>query len=449
MGNKLCIKRIQTSRSTGNRKRLSFTIEINGTEQTLWFEVEDKWSLFLSTDRCDAAVVSILYYAIRFDYSVKLECPISETLYYHLQYQLIPQLHSTDKELHKIVIQADKLAPKYKFSKNAVGMGMSLGVDSFATLYEYNHTELRELRHRRVTHFTYHQVGAHHGLSRGKQGPNTPQKLFEEDLEKVKCFCRQYNYPLIVITSNLDEVIQDSFPFVGFWASYSFRNAGAALLFQRLFSKYYVSSGFNLNEFRCGALWDSGRYDPVTLPLLSTENLCFYRTNQDWNRIKKIRLLSNFPPSYDHLTICMIHSKNCGTCEKCRPTLLAMDVLGVLERYANSFDIETYRREHRELWLKQLWEEYKRATFIREILEYTLETDYPDLPMPEPTRIENAPVIGTANGVVMRKYPHLCAKILREGVTGKVKILGRFDNWYYVETEQKENGYCWAEYIRR
>lgn len=372
-----------------------------------------------------------------------------KTLYYHLQYQLIPQLHSADSKFQKITIQPDKLAPKYKICKNTTGMGMSLGVDSFATLYEYNYTDLQKIKDYRITHFTYHQVGAHHGLSRGKQGPHTQQELFEQDLEKVRAFCKEYRYPLIVITSNLDDMLKESFPFLDFWASYSFRNAGTVLLLQRFFSKFFFSAGFNLNEFHCGTIWDSGTYDPVTLPLLSTENTRFYRANQNWNRIKKIQLLSEFPPSYDHLTVCMTHSKNCGTCEKCRPTLLAMDVLGVLERYANSFDIETYRREHRELWFKQLWEEFKKATFIREVLEYALETDHPDLPMPELTRIENGPATGTANGVIMRKYPHLRARILREGVTGKVKILGRFDSWYYVETEQKENGYCWAEYIRR
>ncbi|HBH94331.1 MAG TPA: hypothetical protein DDX91_01160 [Ruminococcaceae bacterium] len=447
--NELCIKEIHVKNSDNKKTAIYFSVEVDDTEYSLWFEIEHVWSKYLSTDRCDAAVVCLLYYAMRFNYNIRLNCSMSETLYYNLQYQLIPQLHAADKNLHRIMIYPDRLVKKYSGCQRAIGMGMSLGVDSFATLYEYNYTELKKLKNYNITHFTYHQVGAHHGLSRGKQGPYTSQELFEQDLKKVQTFCKQYSYPLIVISSNLDDLLKEAFPFLYFWESYSFRNAGAVLLLQKLFSKFYVSSGFNLNEFHCGTIWDCGRYDPVTLPLLSTENTRFYRSNQNWNRLKKIQLLSEFSPSYDYLTVCMTHSKNCGNCEKCRPTLLAMDVLGVLDRYANSFDISSYRNEYREQWLEELWIEAPKLTFMREILEYALENDFSDLPAPKLESIGEKKIFGMAKGVRIRKFPHLKAKILRENLLERVQILGKFSNWYYIEMLTGEKGYCKADYVQK
>lgn len=446
----LCIQNIEISRTCQNKKtRISFTIKFENIDRILWFEFDREWERYLSADRCDAAVVCIFYYAVRFGYNIRLECPISESLYYQLQYQLIPQLHAADQKFHKITIFPNKLSRKYRICKNAVGMGMSLGVDSFATLYEYNYSDLKKYNHYTITHFTYHQVGAHHGLSRGKQGPNTPAQLFEDDLKKVRDFCSKYHYPLIVIISNLDELLKESFPFLPFWASYSFRNTGTVLLFQKLFCKFYLSAGFNLNEFHCGTVWDSGRYDPLTLPLISTENTHFYRSNQDWTRIKKIELLSEFEPSYDYLTVCMTHSKNCGICEKCKPTLLAMDILGVLERYSGSFDLALYKKEYRTQWLEDLWTDSQKSTFIREVLDYALKNDFPDLPQPKLTHVEQEMIFGSVNNVNLRKFPSSHAKLLRQNLSEKIRILGSFHDWYYVETLSGQRGYCYSEYVRR
>lgn len=76
--NELCIKTISTEHSGGRKTKVSFVIEIDGIDRILWFALEDPWSKYLSADRCDAALVCIVYYAIRFGYNIRLKCPVSK-----------------------------------------------------------------------------------------------------------------------------------------------------------------------------------------------------------------------------------------------------------------------------------------------------------------------------------------------------------------------------------
>lgn len=440
----ICIKKINTQIIDSSFK-IVFIIEIDGNKKELWYETDAEWESYIIKDRCDGAIVSLIYYAMRFDYNIKLECPISEDLYYQLQYHLIPQLHSADNRFAKIKIFHDKLLHPVESNCNAVGMGMSMGVDSFATLYEYNHSEMSELKDYNITHFTYHKVGAHHGNDPAINRLHSLQSLFERDLEKVTNYCKKYNYPLIVVDSNLDEFLKDSFADLPFWASYSFRNTGVILLLQGLFSKFYISSGFNLDEFHVGTVWDIGRCDPFLLPLLSTSRTKLYRSNQDWTRIKKIEFISNFPESYDYLTVCMVDSVNCGVCFKCKPTILALDVLGSLDKYSNSFDIETYKQNNKDNWLKELWEKENTKGFLQEVLNYALENDYPDLVEPNITSINSEKRIVEINGVNIRKFPHIKAKIVRNNMYGKLQVIGTYKDWFCVKTDDGLRGYCYKK----
>lgn len=47
------------------------------------------------------------------------------------------------------------------------------------------------------------------------------------------------------------------------------------------------------------------------------------------------------------------YGKNCGRCEKCTRTLLALDALGALDKYRDVFDVDYYL-SHKQSYFKTL-----------------------------------------------------------------------------------------------
>ncbi len=405
----------------------------------------------MTIDRCDAAVVSILLYAIRFGYDIKLLCPISEILYYHITTQIIPQLCVSDQKCHEIKIAANCLLAKYNDTENAVGMGMSLGVDSMVTLKEYNYMDMPKSY--RITHLTYHEVGAHHGMDiNGRRGPYSGKQLFDGQLEKVKEFCAKYGYPLVVINSNIQNFLRKTLPYMSFHTNCTYRNVAAILVLQKLFGKFYCASAFNLDVFECDSAKDSEKYEKFLLPYLSTDNTKFYNSNKNWSRQKKVELLKDFEPSYDYLTVCLTHINNCGKCMKCRRTLMNLDVVGSLAKYDKSFDINTYE-EHRSDFLMELWNSKNPDPFLKEILEYALQNDYEFLPKPDVKKIDEN-IIGNVHMLNIRELPSMYSKILQPRYKGKVWVIGEYNDregaiWYEAITEDGIKGFCVAKFVKK
>jgi len=72
--------------------------------------------------------------------------------------------------------------------------------------------------------------------------------------------------------------------------------------------------------------------------------------------VEKVLQVAEIPDTYDSLDVCFRQSQggNCSTCPKCVRTLLTLEIAGLLESYAPSFDLETYRRERSRLLTKYL-----------------------------------------------------------------------------------------------
>lgn len=320
-------------------------------EEELWFETETKFEKYLSDDRCDGLVVMILLTAMLERTShIRSEYPISEKLWYNLTYHVIPQIVVMDKRrLKKIVL--DMPLTKEVYDSKEVGVGMSRGIDSFATFYEYCDFPIEEYK---LTSLTYYNVGAHHG-----QGikDRTMRERFLGQLVGTEKFCKDYNYPLLTVDSNLYDFLRSiTQKRVGFDRTHTYRNLGCTLLFQRYFKKYYYSSAYNLDGFKANIYDDCAHYEKWLIPLLGTENTTFYNSNQEWNRIDKTRMIAEKEGCYKHLLVCFSEDKNCGKCAKCKRTLMQIDSLGgdFIDNFKHSFNIEKYRNEYREKWFNQI-----------------------------------------------------------------------------------------------
>src|SRR5690606_31766343 len=95
-------------------------------------------------------------------------------------------------------------------------------------------------------------------------------------------------------------------------------------------AQFYIPSSYTSTSYpRRGT-------HPSLDPLLSTESLTFVHHGTELNRVNKLALISKDSESYSRLRVCWIQDlglKNCGQCEKCIRTMLALKIHGKLPHY--------------------------------------------------------------------------------------------------------------------
>lgn len=122
--------------------------------------------------------------------------------------------------------------------------------------------------------------------------------------------------------------------------------AAIGLLFEKHFSEIFVPS--STSNFKNLGIWGS---HPLTDPLYSTSRTSIITNGDGLNRYEKLKSLISHDLVLDNLHVC-IRGKdgsgqdevNCSYCEKCYRTMIALDLLGVLEK-CELFDLKKYRHE--------------------------------------------------------------------------------------------------------
>lgn len=131
------------------------------------------------------------------------------------------------------------------------------------------------------------------------------------------------------------------------------------------------------------ALWEQ-----YAVQFFSTENITFYISNRDWTRMEKVKRIAELPEAHDNLQVCLVQSNNCGTCMKCKRTLMNLDVLGedTLNKFANSFDLRSYKEKNRQNFFSTLWTDSNKDDYARDILQAAIDNNS--------ELIENIPIQG-------------------------------------------------------
>jgi hypothetical protein len=345
---------------------ISFDLTLGEKHETLWYRVKPEYGKYFCEDRADSFVVTFFAFAMQRDFNLRSAYPVSEKLWYQITTQVMPQLVVTSDGVgNEIEIIADRISSPCK-NEDCVGTGMSCGVDSFATLYEY--TELCDNPEYKLTHLTHYNVGAHHGQT-GSFNPELQRNLFQKDVAMVQRFCDEYGYRLIAVDSNLTEVIDHIYGYMEFNVFHTYLHVGTVLLMQPLFSRYYYSPAANLNKFNCSLKEDASYYEKWLLPNLSTETTSFYNSNKNWTRVDKLKQIVNFPPSYDWLKVCLKSDTNCCKCVKCMRTILGLEAIGKTDLYAKAFDPQIVANSREQLKTYLLCQAKKGEHFHTEIYE--------------------------------------------------------------------------------
>jgi hypothetical protein len=191
-----------------------------------------------------------------------------------------------------------------------------------------------------ITHLTFNNVGSH------GEGEHA-RKLYQSRMNRPKAFAKEYGYEFVAGDSNVMDVIRQNH-----YLTHTYSSVFAVLCMQKLYSTYYyASNGSKFHDFNLTD--ESGLYEILSLPTFSTRTLTIYSEGAGMSRLKKMKEVINYAPSYKYLNVCLKEGDNCGRCEKCVRTMLGLDALGALEKYNNVFDVNFYKA-HKSWYVQQM-----------------------------------------------------------------------------------------------
>ncbi len=184
------------------------------------------------------------------------------------------------------------------------------GVDSFYTL----------LKNRaRITHLIF-VVGFDIVLA------NT--QLIELVTREIQAMANDLALPLIIVRTNLRDL---SNPLLNWRLYHGAAMASVAHLLAPTIGSVLVASSHDYSD-----LFPLGTH-PLLDPLWSTESVEVIHDGCEAPRFRKVAFIATNPVVQKRLRVCYRnkHNKyNCGVCEKCLRTMVSLQALGVLDRYA-------------------------------------------------------------------------------------------------------------------
>ena len=304
--------------------------------------VDSEYGKFLSPERADYMLIGLFVRAMkRNEREIICEAPVTEELLYNLNEILIPTLLHADSRYRPIKITADIAPPldKVPFDKKyvagGVGTGLSCGVDSLHAVLKHVDSPYPS---QNLTHLVVLDVGNFQNGVYVQGGLGVKDKIFAR-AEKVAV---ELNLPLVRVISNFRNLY-----------FHTYRSVMAVYAMQKLWRTYYYASGYGFSDFRiksCFAL-DPAYYDLLLLDCLSISNLRLISAGGEGDRNDKIEFLADKPIAQKYLHACIRTDHNCGICEKCLRTLLAIDAAGKLDDFREVFDIDAYLKRRSQAYI--------------------------------------------------------------------------------------------------
>ena len=325
----------------------------------------------LVSDRAESALIALLLPAMRLGDDIRVHGPVSPRLVQNLAGPFQEMLVQMLPDLQRVSIHADYQIESEE-GGSGVATGFSLGVDSFTVLRD--HFIAPSSPSPKLTHLTYLNVGSHfHG----------GRDVFLKRFPRAQEVASRFGLPLVPIDSNIDEF----YPDLTYQQTMTMRNIAAAYVLQRGLGHYIVAAGQFREDQRIGPTESMPSADDFTLPLLASETMKTTPGGSQYRRTEKIRIVSRIPESTDSLHVCneidWDPTQNCSWCQKCMRTMLTLDILGELDRYSPSFNLERYQKRRNEFIAKVYFE---GGVYNPEVIALIAETGW-ELPLGARLRI--------------------------------------------------------------
>lgn len=318
----------------------------NGSEKELSFVADREFAQYFVVERSDAFVIALLYYAMFNGLDIEWETPCSERLIYQISTYYIPVIAQNYEFMHEISLEGPQTSELLECEK-AVGTGISCGVDSLYTIHKYLNVRSDRLRLTHIMLTDWFVQNFSEESQRDYEVNNIAYvKPVVEKMGLRFIFVHLDVDKYFSIGSYLEPYVDKQRGLIRDGGLYTLKYCSIALALGKLFSIYYFSSGYTPADFTFHKD-DFSYHDILTLPLISTESLCFYSAGMEANRIDKIAAISEWEIAQDYLEVCVWKGdrfENCGLCPKCKRTMSELYVLGRLDLFSKRFPVEIFKK---------------------------------------------------------------------------------------------------------
>jgi hypothetical protein len=216
--------------------------------------------------------------------------------------------HCWDPSLQLVPISVETESEAVPAGRRGVGCLFSGGVDSFYTVLKH----LEEIDSLILVH--------------GFDSAVEDQDIQREVARSLGEAASELGKPLIEVKTNVRAFLD---PYVSWEFTHGAAAASVALLLAPLFSKIYIASTFSYAEL---IPWGS---HPLLDPLWSTEDMELVHDGSETARVHKTMHIATHPTALRHLRVCPENRgsvTNCGRCGKCLRAMVALELIGALER---------------------------------------------------------------------------------------------------------------------
>jgi hypothetical protein len=303
---------------------------------------------FLSTENGDPFLVAVLLPAMKVNEAVEIPAYISPRLLRATD-QIQALYKSWDKTLSKVQINAQVRDEHSMMMRRPSRRGLffSCGVDSNYSLFKNyaDHPNDEES----ITDLI---VVRGFDIPFARDAP-----VFQTILSNARRVSRELGKNVVPLATN----VRDFGTRFVHWAE-SYFGAGlasVALTLEGIFEEIYIASSFSYDQ-----LFPWGSH-PALDPLWSTECLSIKHDGCNTRRVDKTRFIAQFPIVTDTLRVCTYRPfsgsiYNCGLCEKCLRTMVALHIAGALQKsktLPSSIDLRALRTVLVEREVRSLAEE--------------------------------------------------------------------------------------------
>lgn len=363
MSKVIYIKNIETN----DNHSVNFILSIDGKEEVIHTSYSDNLSSHLTADRADAVVMGLIYFAIKNGYDIVSDIPVSAELMYNLDDYFIDSFID-NPGYHRVKIQAQTIDTIDR-NGDIVATGLSCGVDSLYTIMTHMESPSSKVR---LTNTAFFDVGSHE-----TSDPEKTKRLFEGRREFCRKFANECELPLLEIQSDIHRMIgrydQNGYRHIEYD---SFMMAFCVLLFQRGIRSYLCSSSNVIANFKTlkdypSEILGCDSFDLLTMVTGSINGMTLYSSGGSILRVDKIKILCEWPLAWNYLNVCVDEVNNCSHCNKCVRTLMAIDAVGDVDKFAKVFDVE-YFKKHRKEYLRKLYMDgyINKSLIVRELFPY-------------------------------------------------------------------------------
>lgn len=293
--------------------------------QAVWFEVDIEHEAFLSGSANSFFVGAAIPAFCLGEQRITLGAPICPELKQNLGIACRILSNWYHYKRSPLEIEADvQTSLPLVSEQRSVGIFLSGGIDSSASL-RANRLQVPRSHPSSVTHgvlvFGY-DIGAFEGGV-----TNADHKRFELALKSAQAIAKDTGLELVSIYTNIRHLKDD----VDFWVGYyfgAFLSAVSHQLDQKL-RTMIISSGPDITttDYAHGS-------HPLLDPYYGSALMKIAHHGIEYSRLDKTRIVADWPTGIANLRVCTnsgyADSLNCGACEKCLRTMLALHALGRL-----------------------------------------------------------------------------------------------------------------------